>query len=236
MPAEQSWYTGHFWSLAVEEHYYLLWPVLLWTFGLRRGWKVAAALAVAIALWRGLDEHFNWIAAAHPMLRGEPGRTDYRLDGLLWGCVAAFVWAEPRARGLVAKAGGTGAVLLVTAAIVACLIWTPPAYVAVIAILMALLPLATVGNPTSLASRILDTAALAWVGRLSYSLYLWQQLFLPHPTVRMSIPLVQTLPFNLAFAFLAAWLSYRYVELPALAMGKTIQNRRRIVRTAAAHA
>jgi len=226
LPADLGWYTGHFWSLAVEEHFYLLWPLLLGIFGIRRGMTVAAASAAVVVLWRGLDEHFGWVAAAHPLLRGEPGRTDYRLDGLFWGCVAAYAWANPRARAVIARWSGSLAVLAVAALIVAFLVWTPPGYVAVLAILMALLPLASLGRPTSWIGRLLESRPLAWIGHVSYSLYLWQQLFLPHATVPMLLPRIQVLPFNVALAFLVAWLSYVFVEQPAMRVGKILQQRR----------
>jgi peptidoglycan/LPS O-acetylase OafA/YrhL len=236
LPSELSWYTGHFWSLAVEEHFYLLWPLMLWIFGVRRGAVIATTCALVIAIWRGLDERFAWVATAHPLLRGEPGRSDYRLDGMFWGCAAAYAWAAPRGRLLITRYAGTMAALAVVALIGACLVWTPPGHVALVAVLMALLPLASLGNPGSWAGRLLESEPLAWTGRISYSLYLWQQLFLPHASVPVLLPAVQTLPFNIGLAFLAAWLSYRYVEQPAMGAGKALQQRRRRERVAVAPA
>ena len=60
-PVTQAWYTGHFWSLAVEEHFYLIWPVLLWMAGLRRARWLAPALALAVAVWRVADSRYDWI-------------------------------------------------------------------------------------------------------------------------------------------------------------------------------
>jgi peptidoglycan/LPS O-acetylase OafA/YrhL len=236
LPADISWYTGHFWSLAVEEHFYLLWPLLLALFGIRRGGVIATVSALVIAVWRGFDEYYGWVAAVHPLLKGEPGRSDYRLDSLFWGCAAAYAWMNPKWRSRLSRIGGSAAVLAVSAAIAACLIWTPPGYEAAIAVLMALLPLATVVAPPSAIGRVLESRPLEWTGRISYSLYLWQQLFLPHFTIPMRLPLIQAAPVNLVFAFTAAWLSYLYVEKPARAIGKWLEHRRRQVQVVVAHA
>jgi peptidoglycan/LPS O-acetylase OafA/YrhL len=85
-PVSQGWYTGHFWSLAVEEHFYLVWPVLLSIVGFRRARWVAPALALAVAVWRVVDGRFAWVGRLNPLLRGSLARTDYRLDALLFGC------------------------------------------------------------------------------------------------------------------------------------------------------
>src|SRR5690349_1797531 len=46
------WFTGHFWSLAVEEHYYLLWPLVIHIAGKSRARWVALLGACACTLWR----------------------------------------------------------------------------------------------------------------------------------------------------------------------------------------
>ncbi len=103
MGVDHSWYTGHFWSLAVEEHFYLLWPALLVWFGVKRGRLLAPALACGVAIWRALDSHFAWVAMIALPLKDSVARTDYRLDGLLWGCALAFVLQSGRGRAWIEK-------------------------------------------------------------------------------------------------------------------------------------
>ena len=92
--------TQHLWSLAVEEHFYLLWPGLLALVGARRSKNLAAGLALAVALWRMIQSQF-----APPLLPLVPAhfRSDIRLDALLWGCVVAFILDNPAARARLAK-------------------------------------------------------------------------------------------------------------------------------------
>lgn len=57
----------------------------------------------------------------------------------------------------------------------------------------------------------LENPAMNWVGRLSYSLYLWQELFLI-PGASYPFWLLQRFPINLGMVFLMAVLSYELVE------------------------
>jgi peptidoglycan/LPS O-acetylase OafA/YrhL len=219
-PVTESWYTGHFWSLAVEEHFYLIWPVLLWFAGLRRARWLAPALALAVGIWRAADARYDWIGRLDPALRGSVARTDYRLDILLFGCAWALIWDDPRTSALLQRAGGSLMALGAAAAAVCCQVWTPPGYLTMVAILMALLPAATVAKPQSWLGRMLETPPLVWVGRMSYSLYIWQQLFLPSSELPRSLGMWQRGPWNLAAAFGCATLSYYLVERPAIVFGK----------------
>jgi peptidoglycan/LPS O-acetylase OafA/YrhL len=218
LPTAQSWYTGHFWSLAVEEHFYLLWPLILATFGLRRGIWVAPLSAGAVVVWRALDVKFAWIAMLDPPLRDAVGRTDYRLDGLFWGCALALVWQRPGFRAWLARIAGTPLCLGAIFGIAACVYWHPAGYLVLLPILMAILPASTAGLPSSRVGQLLEWRPLRWVGRISYSLYLWQQLFLPFEHAAW----FQKLPLNVALAFLAASASYYLVERPGIAFGKRL--------------
>ncbi len=222
-----SWYTLHFWSLAVEEHFYLLWPAVLVLAGLRKARFAVAPLALLIALWRGLDGHYQWVAALNPLLKDSVRRTDYRLDILLWGCAAALFWSEPRFREWVRRWAGSAMVGAVLAATAACLWWHPPGYLVALAILMALLPVATVARPDSWVGRILEWGPVSFVGRISYSLYLWQELFFPIFGVQPTLGWLQVFPWNLAPAFGVAAMSYYLVERPFIAWGRVLQKRSR---------
>jgi peptidoglycan/LPS O-acetylase OafA/YrhL len=98
--------------------------------------------------------------------------------------------------------------------------------ISVKAMLLPLLMLGTVLQPTRLAGRVLESAAFRWVGRLSYSLYLWQQLFLVWAEDRVpAMGLLQSFPLNLAAAFACAMLSLWLVETPLIALGHRLIQR-----------
>src|SRR5205823_259232 len=102
-------------------------------------------------------------------------RTDCRLPDLLLGAVTALV--ATRAPGwLVRTAGMAGGIVMV-----ARLANLPLPWAAQSALLPWLL-LGTVLRPDGLLGPVLEWGPLAWLGRLSYSLYLWQQLFFCGPT------------------------------------------------------
>ena len=215
-PASQSWYTGHYWSLSVEEHFYLLWPGLLVALGKRRARWAVPLLACLFAAWRGLDSYYNWIAALNPGLKELVGRTDYRMDGLLWGCAAAFLWD---AREIRAKAWWAIGALMAMALL---LIFEPPGYVALLALLMPVPLILTAADPASWFGRLFELRPVAWFGRLSYSVYLWQMLFLPAYGIPVSLGIVQQFPLNLAFVMLAACGSYYLVERPLRRWGRRL--------------
>ena len=68
--------------------------------------------------------------------------------------------------------------------------------------------------------RLLESAPLRWVGRLSYSLYLWQQLFFITRS-REPGPL-QHFPLNVLAVFACAALSHYLVEKPLMTWGQRL--------------
>jgi peptidoglycan/LPS O-acetylase OafA/YrhL len=213
------WRAGHFWSLSVEEHFYLLWPCLLIFFGARTGWRTALALIAMLCAWRILDTHHHIL----PILNS--GRTDLIADALLWGCVLAF-FKFNLSRWLSTLVAVGSAALLAGYAMGVRLPFPPhntDYTVPIMMLLPAVLLGAIVSCPSAPIGRFLELAPIRYIGRLSYSLYIWQQLFLGGPGPRL--PLV----FAIAAAFACAYLSYRFVEKPCIRFGKRFTARQALV-------
>jgi len=60
---------------------------------------------------------------------------------------------------------------------------------------------------------------MRWVGRVSYSIYLWQQLFLVPNTEQRPLHVLQAFPFNLIAVFACATLSYYLLERRMIGLG-----------------
>lgn len=221
-------YSNHFWSLAVEEHFYLIWPGLLVLLGVRRGLPAAAAISVALALWMSADFHFHIFARLFPHAVEEfPYRTDLRLDGLFCGCTMAFLFNRPASREWLRKYLSWWFWLLSAAAIVFCLKYPPYLATFWIDILIPFLMLGTTLHPQWAVSRLLDLSMVKWIGRISYSLYVWQQLFLVPSWDAKPLGMAQKWPLNIFLVLLCATVSYYAIEKPMIRLGHKLAARHR---------
>ena len=212
----------HLWSLAVEEQFYLLWPLLLWgllALGLSRRslLGVALLLALASASWRAL----LWE-------RGELGvqlyfRSDTRADGLLLGAALALVplarlQALPRRPVLLAAAAGAVLFLAVAQGLE---LTSPALYLGVftaVALAGGALIVAALDD-ASPASRLLAAPWLVSVGLASYTLYLWHfPVFMVARDQLAGLPWPARVLGALAATALVTGLSRRLVEQPTLAL------------------
>jgi peptidoglycan/LPS O-acetylase OafA/YrhL len=208
--------TQHLWSLAVEEHFYLLWPSLLYLLRPRRARRAALLLACTFGLWRLVESQLP--ALTLPQLPTH-FRTDLRLDALLWGCLFAFLLDDVAQRDKLGAQLRWPAWLAATGIWALCVRYYSPLSSVWVACGAPILLLGTVTHPAWLLSRALTLAPVAWLGRISYSLYLWQQLFLvagwEHPTHWW-----RTWPFNLAACLMTATASYYLIEKPFIRIGR----------------
>jgi peptidoglycan/LPS O-acetylase OafA/YrhL len=218
LPEGSGWYTGHLWSLAVEEHFYLLWPTLLTLFGPPRARRWVIALAIAVAAWRVADFRLDLVGQALPGTSFYV-RTDTRLDSLFWGCWAALLVHHAPSRAVLERALTPAVWYVIIAALLANWYVAPPLELLWQSLLIAAALTGTVLRPAALPGRMLEAAPLRWVGRISYSLYLWQQPFLVGAHGELPLGALQHLPLNLVALFAVAAASYYLVERPMIRVG-----------------
>jgi peptidoglycan/LPS O-acetylase OafA/YrhL len=215
-------YTNHFWSLAVEEHFYLLWPLLLLLIGKRWAVWLIPVFGLAVHVWRAADVRFHLFA----MVFSDAGvgfRTDTRIDALLWGCEAALLM--PVLARLRAQLWLSWSWAIVLATLASGIVFSLPMQPLWLATLFPILIVSTVLFPSTLAGRLLEWDPLRWVGRMSYSLYLWQTLFLQLPaeeTVFFGAQWVTNWPWNLIAIVSMAVFSFYIVERPTIRFGHRI--------------
>jgi peptidoglycan/LPS O-acetylase OafA/YrhL len=213
-PLPIHWYTGHFWSLSMEEHFYLVLPAVLVGFKRTRFW-VLGTLAIAVALWRAVRAHL--LHSSYQMTF----RTDTHVDALLIPAMIALA-LYPLLRNEAAKRyipAWSFPIFMTTE--IALLITRIPFFFTLQAVLIPLLILSTVRHPKTIQASILECYPLRWIGRISYSLYLWQQLFWG-VNVAGSPPGLNVLrqsPFNLLALMVSATFSYYVVERPFVRLG-----------------
>jgi peptidoglycan/LPS O-acetylase OafA/YrhL len=213
----------HYWSLSVEEQFYVLWPLVLVVLVLlvrRPSRRVVGAalggLVVASLAWS--------LYASHAMPRQSFFTTTTRIWELGVGALLA-VWLSGRARperpvtgAAAAGWGGLAAVVAVAVLLPTDVEW-PSGWALLATLPTALVIWAGWQGPANGPARLLGTRPLVWVGGLSYSIYLWHwpAIVLGEWTMlRLTGERApQWLPLALALGSLVpAWLSWRYLESP----------------------
>jgi len=220
---QKDWNVGHCWSLAVEEQFYLLWPLLIWLLGKRRALLGAWLVVIVVPLvryctWKFFPEHTAGISWEFHTV----------CDGLATGCLLAGYRDRLAAskdycrfRTPMFAAG-----LLLAVPVLISMTYDSPELSALIAptllnVALALVLDIVMARGDSPLGRVLNWAPVTFVGVLSYSLYLWQQPFLLHKSPH----LLQRFPFNLALAVVVACASYYLVERPFLRLRRRLDAR-----------
>jgi len=217
-PNGAGFFTSHYWSLGVEEHFYLFWPALLLLAGRKRAFPVAIVIAMLVAVWRHF-EAWREIMLYNAIQPTYFARSDTRIDSIMWGVVAALALARPEVRAYIERYLST-IVYLALVALYGAIVYrygTRPTYWE--AMIVPMLVVGTVLRPRSVLSRVLENPMMRWIGRLSYSLYLWEFFFVYYPGVPTTLGVWQTFPLNLIATVVCATASYYLVERPLIRIG-----------------
>ena len=212
----------HMWSLAIEEQFYIVWPLMLvgvlWLARGRRGVLLvvvavaAATSAVVMAMtydvtnpsraYYGTESHASPLlvgAALALLLNLRPellsGSRARRMAGWIWPVVIGVIALAVVALGDQDASYYRGG-LLVFALVVAVALWIIEAI------------------PQSLPARFISLRPVAWIGMISYGLYLWHWpllVWLGEPGQRSTVPVALAV---LGVSFAAATLSFYVVERP----------------------
>jgi len=203
----------HTWSLAVEEQYYILFPLFLlavWRLGSR--WITWLIVAGVIA----------GVAAAHWGAFHKPLATYYLLPTRAWeillGALAAiFLFRQPAdgSTGLWREVCGFGGLALVVASIVYFDSHTPfPSLYTLVPTIGTLLIILGAQTGT-VSARWLGSPIPVTVGLLSYSAYLWHQPLLAFGHYQsLQQPSGMFMGLLCALTFPLAWITWRYIETP----------------------
>ncbi|MBI5086806.1 MAG: acyltransferase [Acidobacteria bacterium] len=219
---------GHFWSLAVEEQFYLLWPVVVWLVPPRillRGCAVACVLILAARSWAFFSAGDLGMVYRNTVLRA---------DALLYGAAGALmlrdeVWARRlgrHIRALSVLAWSASALVLVSAVgthYYRMPVMTLGMAVFSIAFLTLILQAVLGMNRNSRLQRFLCHPWLTATGRYSYGMYVWHwpaayvMYYAYAPLGLSGLPgAALMLAAGLAVTFALAWASYEFFESPIL--------------------
>lgn len=240
---------GHTWSLSVEEQFYILWPTLL--YGMLRlrlsrrrilllvgcGIGASAVLRTGLYHWHeiyGTDR----TTVIFRLYRGLDTRADALLAGCLLGLLAAWNLL-PKSRRFIRWTGATSILSLIYLGyLVSSRRPEDSLYYhglfTVVALMTAIILVRLLSAPARFACRILESAPLVVTGRISYSLYLFHMpifhlvlpvgLYLGSAVGRFWAYAVLVL-LVVGLSFLAAMLSYRFVERPFLRLKDRLRPR-----------
>lgn len=211
------WYTAHAWSLSIEEHFYIFWPLIF--LGGERFRKRAAIFLILVVPFIRLYLHYYYFS----MEWINDLRIFTRIDAIAMGCL--FALYKDRILRSLSK---HWAKIFYFSVIILCILrYLPPladkvhlgiiftflgaTHGSVANILIGFIMMYSVFGPKGIWYKILNFKIINYIGMLSYSIYLWQMLFIYDTPAWYN-----QFPLNVFCLILAALGSYYLIEKPFL--------------------
>lgn len=213
-----TWELGHLWSLAIEEHFYLFWPACMLFLSRRANLRLALAMIVLSPVFRAFI--FFYAPQLHVLI--------YVLgsfDLLMAGCALALVldldlWPSLvrvlQTPWMAALAVGT-LIVIDTPLVARSSFYEPVLSTTLRSCVMPIIVLFCLRRPDSVPGKVLNWRWVSRFGQISYSVYLWQQVYI----LRQSIPL----PLRWLLILITAELSFRFIEQPGLRLRERLASR-----------
>jgi len=202
---------GHLWSLSVEEQFYLFWPLIM-----RLPFRKIVFIALAIVLYAPMSRVINYIfpvlkfATLHPFFKNA--------DSLMIGCLLAMsreawpnFWRPSFLKARFVRLGAVALILFIPfldsikGHHVGYL--TTPFGATIISLSAAYLIASAITVKDNNTYKVLNHPVMVYIGILSYSIYIWQQLFIFMPSTHWPY-WAGVFPINVVLLFLVSMASY----------------------------
>ena len=223
---------GHTWSLGLEEQFYLVWPFLLAmvpsAFRSSRRFARNVSIVTLVSVLAGRIVAMGMLHYPH---WGSLPFFDF--DGLAIGCLIAIVVHTDDDHSLSllpAWPAGLAATIVVVQMFGARFYQPADTYLietVVVRLSFGYIVLLAIVRPKLWAMRGLRHRALGYLGKLSYSLYLWHGaiFYILGKENMPNLSRIVSIPTKLILSFVAAWMSLKFVERPALRLGRSVRAR-----------
>ncbi len=222
---------AHFWSLAVEEQFYLIWPILfLVVLAMVRSWRARIAVATGAAILSALVMALLY-SPGEDVTRVYYG-TDTHAFGLLLGVALAFMWAGTRWLDSTWFTRLAPLAAPLTLLSIVALMWALDENSAFtfrgglfLASLLTALLIACLLSGHRATVAVAELRPVVWLGERSYGIYLWHWPLILLLTALAPATAIDSVTHWIvrAVAFAATLvisaLSYRYVEVPVRTLG-----------------
>lgn len=218
----------HLWSLAIEEQFYIIWPVIFaWLLQKLKKRQHVLKVVLVTALCSIVT---MWVLYSPDNIDRIYYGTDTRLFTLAFGCSLAFVWpfyllSDNLNKKEVATIDGIGSISLAGLLFLAMTVTTSQKSLyhggfLFISFLSCML-LAALAHPSTKISKLFSHEVLVWIGKRSYSIYLWHfpviALTTPVKTMGTVHPILIIL--QLILILFLANISYHVIEIPVIKLG-----------------